>query len=198
MRQEAAVDGPTAFCVHGVSDTPCESMLDHPTYGAATATVRAPQVPPTPSPVRALAGGVVLVQLHPGRQPSNHIADAPVDPACSAIRRSADIRETTGRWASNLGWRRSPKLHGMKMVKACIGLAVPGRPIGPWSRRTGAPEASATGRDRNPRCSRDCSRDGPRPPGTSGYRMGRRCGVRPAPRPGRNQERTSQHTAWAI
>ena len=29
-----------------------------------------------------------------------------------------------------------------------IGLAVPDRPIGPWSRRTGAPEASATGRDR--------------------------------------------------
>jgi hypothetical protein len=28
------------------------------------------------------------------------------------------------------------------------GLVVPGRPIGPWSRRTGAPEASATGRDR--------------------------------------------------
>src|SRR5512133_3098454 len=27
-----------------------------------------------------------------------------------------------------------------------IGLAVPGRPIGPWSRRTGAPEASATRR----------------------------------------------------
>jgi hypothetical protein len=25
---------------------------------------------------------------------------------------------------------------------------VPGRPIGPWSRRTGAPEASATNRDR--------------------------------------------------
>jgi hypothetical protein len=34
------------------------------------------------------------------------------------------------------------------VVGACIGLAVPGRPIGPWSRRTGAPEASATGRDR--------------------------------------------------
>jgi hypothetical protein len=31
---------------------------------------------------------------------------------------------------------------------AAIDLAVPGRPIGPWSRRTGAPEASATGRDR--------------------------------------------------
>jgi hypothetical protein len=31
-----------------------------------------------------------------------------------------------------------------------IDLAVPGRPIGPWSRRTGAPEASATGRDRTP------------------------------------------------
>jgi hypothetical protein len=29
-----------------------------------------------------------------------------------------------------------------------IDLAVPGRPIGPWSRRTGAPEGSATGRDR--------------------------------------------------
>jgi hypothetical protein len=32
--------------------------------------------------------------------------------------------------------------------QAGIGLAVPGRPIGPWSRRTGAPQASATGRDR--------------------------------------------------
>jgi hypothetical protein len=31
-----------------------------------------------------------------------------------------------------------------------IDLAVPGRPIGPWSRRTGAPQASATGRDRTP------------------------------------------------
>jgi hypothetical protein len=51
---------------------------------------------------------------------------------------------------------------------------------GPWSRRTGAPQASATGRDRNPRCSRDCSRDAPRHPGMSEYRMGRRCAVRPA------------------
>jgi hypothetical protein len=33
-------------------------------------------------------------------------------------------------------------------LDAGIGLAVPGRPIGPWSRRTGAPEASATLRDR--------------------------------------------------
>jgi hypothetical protein len=31
-----------------------------------------------------------------------------------------------------------------------IGLALPGRPIGPGSRRTGAAEASATGRNRNP------------------------------------------------
>ena len=30
-----------------------------------------------------------------------------------------------------------------------IGLAVPGRPIGPWSRRTGAPQASATRRDQS-------------------------------------------------
>jgi hypothetical protein len=35
-------------------------------------------------------------------------------------------------------------------IQSVIGPAVPGRPIGPWSRRTGAPEASATGRDRNP------------------------------------------------
>ena len=39
---------------------------------------------------------------------------------------------------------------GGRLVEACIGLAVPGRPIGPWSRRTGAPKASATGRDRKP------------------------------------------------
>src|SRR5688500_18551548 len=31
-------------------------------------------------------------------------------------------------------------------LDACIGLAVPGRPIGPWSRRTAAPEAPATSR----------------------------------------------------
>jgi hypothetical protein len=37
-----------------------------------------------------------------------------------------------------------------KRTTALIGLAVPGRPIGPWSRRTGAPQASATGRDRSP------------------------------------------------
>ena len=84
------------------------------------------------------------------------------------------------------------------MVKACIGLAVPGRPIGPWSRRTGAPEASATGRDRNPRCSRDCSRDAPQRPGMRGYRAGRSDGIRPARWPGRAQERTRHHTACAI
>jgi hypothetical protein len=36
------------------------------------------------------------------------------------------------------------------LVKACIGLAVPGRPIRSLPRRTGAPKASATGRDRSP------------------------------------------------
>jgi hypothetical protein len=35
-----------------------------------------------------------------------------------------------------------------------IGLAVPDRPIGPWPRRTGAPQASATRRDRNPMLTR--------------------------------------------
>jgi hypothetical protein len=52
--------------------------------------------------------------------------------------------------APDLGWRRSPTLHGMQVLTARIGLAVPGRPIGPWSRRTGAPKASATRRDRSP------------------------------------------------
>jgi hypothetical protein len=57
-------------------------------------------------------------------------------------------------------------------------------------RRTAAPKASATGRDRNPRCSQDCSRDAPRHPGMSEYRMGRRCGIRPARRPSGAQECT--------
>jgi hypothetical protein len=52
--------------------------------------------------------------------------------------------------ASDLGWGSRPKLHGMQGVRARIGLAAPGRPIGPWSRRTGAPKASATRRDRSP------------------------------------------------
>jgi hypothetical protein len=40
--------------------------------------------------------------------------------------------------------------HDVLQLQALIGRAVPGRPIGPWSRRTGAPGASATRRDRNP------------------------------------------------
>jgi hypothetical protein len=50
---------------------------------------------------------------------------------------------------SDLGWGRRLKLHGMQGVGSRIGLAVPGRPIGPWSRRTGAPQASATGGDQS-------------------------------------------------
>ena len=38
--------------------------------------------------------------------------------------------------------------HELGWSGARIDLAVPGRPIGPWSRRTGAPQASATGRGR--------------------------------------------------
>jgi hypothetical protein len=38
----------------------------------------------------------------------------------------------------------------MQGVKALIGLAVPGRPIGSWLRRTGAPEGSAPEPDRTP------------------------------------------------
>ena len=41
-----------------------------------------------------------------------------------------------------------------KRPTALISFAVPGRPIGPWSRRTGAPEASATGRDQTPMLTR--------------------------------------------
>jgi hypothetical protein len=69
------------------------------------------------------------------------------------MQRSATVTRTgPSGWArgSDLARLGTATLHGMKVVKACIGLAVPGRPIGPWSRRTGAPEASATRRDRNP------------------------------------------------
>jgi hypothetical protein len=84
---------------------------------------------------------------------------AGVPPACHKQRSRAvssgqprSIREGgyARRTFPDLGRGSRPKLHGMQGVKALIGLAVPGRPIGPWSRRTGAPEASATGRDRNP------------------------------------------------
>jgi hypothetical protein len=51
-------------------------------------------------------------------------------------------------------------------VEAVIGFAVPGRPIGLCSRRTGAPMASATGRDRSPR-----SALGPLRTGITGARM---------------------------
>jgi hypothetical protein len=49
------------------------------------------------------------------------------------------------------------------LLDACIGLAVPGRPIGPCSRRTGAPKASATGRDRTPMLTRLLTRRATRP-----------------------------------
>jgi hypothetical protein len=46
--------------------------------------------------------------------------------------------------ASDLGWGRRPKLHGMQGVAAMIDLAVPDRPIRPLVRRIEAPQASAT------------------------------------------------------
>ena len=51
---------------------------------------------------------------------------------------------------SAAGRRAAPRIPTQKrtVAQALIGLAVPGRPIGPWSRRTGAPKASATRRDR--------------------------------------------------
>ena len=49
----------------------------------------------------------------------------------------------------------SPDTHAR--VKARIDLAVPGRPIGPWSRRTAAPQASATRREELQRRIRRCA-----------------------------------------
>jgi hypothetical protein len=45
---------------------------------------------------------------------------------------------------------RLDRIHVAAHASVRIRLAAPGRPIGPWSRRTQAPEASATGRDANP------------------------------------------------
>jgi hypothetical protein len=52
-----------------------------------------------------------------------------------------------------------------------MGPAVPGRPIGPWSRRTGAPQASATTRDRA-----ELNQGEDFPPVTDHLRPGRRIG----------------------
>jgi hypothetical protein len=58
--------------------------------------------------------------------------------------------------------------HMMRRAEIVPSPAVPGRPIGPWSWRTGAPEASATGQDRNPPTLRTaCSRDRPTLPRTA-------------------------------
>jgi hypothetical protein len=67
-------------------------------------------------------------------------------------RSQADSRDLAMTSANAPEQQRSRRhaVYGMQEVPACIGLAVPGRPIGPWSPRTGAPEASATGRDRTP------------------------------------------------
>jgi hypothetical protein len=51
------------------------------------------------------------------------------------------------------------------MVEACTGLAVPGRPIGPWSQRTGAPEDVRDRTGPDPRSAR-----GPWRTGTTGAR----------------------------
>jgi hypothetical protein len=61
---------------------------------------------------------------------------------------------------------------------ARIDLAVPGRPIGPWSRRTGTPLASATRRDHKPAMA--IAADGiistTRPTSRAARGRGRRCG----------------------
>jgi len=64
-------------------------------------------------------------------------------------RSQADSRDLAMTSANALEQQRSRR-HAVscKGIKALIGLAVPGPPIGPWSRKTGAPGASATGWDR--------------------------------------------------
>jgi hypothetical protein len=53
-------------------------------------------------------------------------------------RSQADSRDLAMTSANALEQQRSRwhAVYGMQEVPACIGLAVPGRPIGPWSRRT--------------------------------------------------------------
>jgi len=51
-------------------------------------------------------------------------------------------------FAESLG-RSARRLHRRSRSPADIGLTVPGRRGGPWSRRTGAPQVSATRRDRS-------------------------------------------------
>ena len=68
----------------------------------------------------------------------------------------------------------------MQRVQAGID---PAGQSGSWSRRTRAPKASATGRNRNPDGSLGCSRDGPRHTEMSDYRTGRRFSICPARRP---------------
>jgi hypothetical protein len=65
-------------------------------------------------------------------------------------RSQADSRDLAMTSANALEQQRSRRhaVYGMQGVKARIGLPVPGWPIGPWSRGTGAPKPSATGRDR--------------------------------------------------
>jgi hypothetical protein len=58
--------------------------------------------------------------------------------------------QLTGHAEAGVAGRRGPPgspPEKRTVAKALLGLAVPGRPIGPWSRRTGAPKASATVRD---------------------------------------------------
>ena len=146
--------------------------VDAPTLTAGAPAQRWPAGP-------TRRAGAVLGPRHSSQQRSTTVPSGQSEP-------QLDSR--------NRPWRGRWSVYGMQGVKACIGLAVPGRPIGPRSRRTGAPEASATGRDRNPRCSRDCSRDAPRHPGDERVQDGTTLRHPPARRPGGAQERTSKHT----
>jgi hypothetical protein len=135
-----------------------------------------------------LPGRATGVPLHSGphrSQADNH----------GQCRSSLDLRSSLPSQVTilpDLAWRA-----GARLVQACIGLAVPGRPIGPWSRRTGAPQASATGRDGPPMLTRLLTARAAtrRDMATQG---GTTRGHPPRSKPGGGQERTVQHSAWAI
>jgi hypothetical protein len=103
-----------------------------------------------PHPTREREAFSDRCEPHRSRRPCHPHATSSGHQRYPAVSHVTPKGSLSGLFAPDQRERSRPKLHGMKVVKACIGLAVPGRPIGPWSRRTGAPEASTTRRDRNP------------------------------------------------
>jgi hypothetical protein len=88
---------------------------------------------------------------------------------------------------------------GGHMVEACIGLAVPGRPIGPWSRRTGAPEGVRDQTRPDPRSARGPWRTGTRGARavTNGHQRPREPAGRPACSSGSSHDASGRIRLWS-